>query len=575
MANLLDWNTLDNQVKAYLDPESGIETPQKAFPILMIASILKVSDEEAMDSITDGGKDRGVDAVFVDDRDGANAIHIFQFKYVDTFKGTTKNFPSGEIDKLVSYFHDLLESKKSMKSTVNEILWNKTQEIWDALENPDPKIHIHFCGNLKEMETSEKARATDVFERYKQLKVHHYSLENIVQYFIDSGRPKINREITVVDKDYFDRSDGNIRGLICSVEAKELVEMVMDPNDPSIILDEIFNDNVRLYLSKNNKINKKIIETALSEKSTLFWYLNNGITMTCDSFSYMKGKRAPLIELKNIQIVNGGQTTHALFEAYHQDENELEDVLVLVRIIETKSEAISLAIAESTNSQTPIKGRDLRSNDEIQKKLELAFQGLGYFYERKFKQYFDQERPKRIDALEAGQAILAYKLGRPEVAKKDRGRIFSDLYDQVFTEERTADELLSSYKVLGQIEKLKKQIQKSIRDETLTDTSKLFLIDGAYHVLYAVYCLCNKAGIDPLNITKACALINQAVTVVEKLVVQEQKNDETFSFNRFFKDAKTKSLIEEAIQNMRSTNTKTKATSASKVGPKSKSRPKQ
>ncbi|MEA7595337.1 AIPR family protein, partial [Salmonella enterica subsp. enterica serovar Virginia] len=42
-------------------------------------------------------------------------------------------------------------------------------------------------------------------------------------------------------------------------------------------------------------------------------------------------------------------------------------------IIETKSQPVSLAIAESTNSQTPIKSRDLRSNDDIQKKLEEAF----------------------------------------------------------------------------------------------------------------------------------------------------------------------------------------------------------
>ena len=85
MANMLDWNTLEHKVKGYLDPDNGIDTPQKAFPILMVASILGVSDEEAEDAITDGSMDRGCDAVFIDDRDGKNAIHIFQFKYVNTF----------------------------------------------------------------------------------------------------------------------------------------------------------------------------------------------------------------------------------------------------------------------------------------------------------------------------------------------------------------------------------------------------------------------------------------------------------------------------------------------------------
>ncbi|WP_408539176.1 AIPR family protein, partial [Salmonella enterica] len=143
-----------------------------------------------------------------------------------------------------------------------------------------------------------------------------------------------------------------IRGLICTVEASEIVRIITNPENPKEVRKEIFNDNVRVYLSRTNKINRRIIETALSDRSPLFWYLNNGITVTCDSFSYIKGKRAPLVELKNIQIVNGGQTSNALFEASLNSEERLEDVLILVRIIETKSQPVSLAIAESTNSQT-------------------------------------------------------------------------------------------------------------------------------------------------------------------------------------------------------------------------------
>ncbi|EAN9040028.1 abortive phage infection protein, partial [Salmonella enterica] len=138
MANLLDWNTLHHKVQAYLDPENGIDKPQKAFPILMVATLLNVSDEEAEDAITDGSMDRGVDAVYVDDRDGRNSIHIFQFKYSDTFENTKKNFPSNEIDKLVSFFDDLLDLNKSLEKTCNPILWNKIKEIWAALEKSNP-----------------------------------------------------------------------------------------------------------------------------------------------------------------------------------------------------------------------------------------------------------------------------------------------------------------------------------------------------------------------------------------------------------------------------------------------------
>lgn len=549
MANMLDWNTLGHKVKAYLDPEGGIDSPQKAFPILMVASILGVSDEEAEDSITDGGMDRGCDAVFIDDREGRNSIHVFQFKYVDTFENTKHNFPGGEIDKLVSFFADVLDENKGLEKTCNPLLWNKVKEVWASLNKPSPSIEIHFCGNTELMAPAELERANNALGKYKYFHVNHHSLDTLVNLFVDKKAVAIDNQIQVVDKDYFDRTDGSIRGLICTVEASEIVRIISDPDHPEAVWKEIFNDNVRVYLSRTNKINTKIIETALSENNPLFWYLNNGITITCDSFSYPKGKRAPIIELKNIQIVNGGQTSNALFEASKVDPERFKEVLVLVRIIETKSQPVSLAIAESTNSQTPIKTRDLRSNDNTQKKIAEAFEGMGLFYERKEKQHSDKPRAQRVDALTAGQAHLAYGLELPEVAKKDRGRIFSDLYDQVFSDDLLVDELLIALRLLSKIEGEKRKVQASIQSQNDFDASKMFLIDGAYHVLFAVGQIADKKSIDRLNLENTSQLIPAAIELISTMVSTEQEQDASFSFNRYFKDSKTKTKIAAHIEN--------------------------
>lgn len=340
--------------------------------------------------------------------------------------------------------------------------------------------------------------------------------------------------------------------MICTVEASEIVRIITDPENPGFVNRDIFNDNVRVYLSRTNRINRKIIESALSDNNPLFWYLNNGITITCDSFSYPAGKRAPIVEINNIQIVNGGQTSNALFEASQTDSEKLNDVLILLRIIETKSQPVSLAIAESTNSQTPIKSRDLRSNDDIQKKLEEAFEGMGLFYERKLKQHSDKPRNQRIDALSAGQSYLAYGLELPEVAKKDRGRIFSDLYDQVFTDELLADELLCSLKLLNLIESEKKLLQLAIRTQAAFEVKSLFLIDGAYHTLFAIGQICEARSIDRLNFEETKDLVEEAIKYVSEIVTQEQGKDESFSFNRFFKDSKTKTKIASYIQTQES-----------------------
>ncbi|HIE4802113.1 TPA: AIPR family protein [Serratia marcescens] len=435
-----------------------------------------------------------------------------------------------------------------MEKSCNPILWNKIKEVWDALNKPNPSIEVHFCGNTLPMQIDEKERADASLGKYKYFNIHHHSLDSIVDYFVDKKHIPINDNIQIIDKDYFDRTDGSIRGLICTVEANEIVRLITDKEHDKKVREDIFNDNVRVYLSRTNKINRKIIETALSEQNSLFWYLNNGITITCDSFSYLKGKRAPTVELENIQIVNGGQTSNALFEASQTEPEKLDDVLILVRIIETKSQPVSLAVAESTNSQTPIKTRDLRSNDDIQKKLEEAFEGMGLFYERKSGQHTNQLVHLRIDALSAGQAHLAFNLDLPEVAKKDRGRIFSDLYDQVFTDELQPDDLLAAVRVLDAIETRKKKIQSSIRKMEDFDASEMFLIDGAYHVLFAIGQICEIKKISRQDSTQAIKLIPSAIKYISEVITKEQEEDPGFSFNRFFKDAKTKTKIALQVQ---------------------------
>ncbi len=278
-----------------------------------------------------------------------------------------------------------------------------------------------------------------------------------------------------------------------------------------------------------------------------FWYLNNGITITCDSFSYQPGMRAPVVSLENIQIVNGGQTSNALFEAYREQPERLQSVLILARIYETRARKITADIAEATNSQTPINTRDLRSNDDVQKKLEESFLDQGLYYERKSRQHQEQPRRQRIDALSGGQAFLAYVLGYPEVAKKDRARVFGDLYDSIFNDEITTKKLLVPLHVFADIEKNKRELQRKIKKDIAFDPDLLFLIDGAYHVLFTVAELCESKGVDPLDESKAKSEIPDALNVVKDLIGQESTRDEAFTASRFFKDAKTKSKIQRLI----------------------------
>lgn len=417
----------------------------------------------------------------------------------------------------------------------------KVKDCWDAFKKHDTEVIVHFCGNMGSMTEANIARAGKAFSSEK-LHVEFTDIEQISQYFLDRKTPKIDREFTVEGKNYFERSDKNLRGMVCSVEASEIIRIIESEQDPKIINPDVFDANVRIFLKRTNRINKKIIESIVSDDNHMFWYKNNGITITCDQFKQGPTTKNPKIKLKNMQIVNGGQTLNCLFEASLDANVDLDDVLVLVRIIETDDEEIKLSIAETTNSQTPINVRDLRANDTSQKKLEEAFLVQGLFYERKSNQYAEKPKDKRVDALDAGQAWLAY-VESPETAKRNRGMVFGDLCDKIFTDETEVKHLLVPYLLRMEIENEKTSLRKKIKEKKGVEPDDMYLIDGAFHVLFAIFQVAQNDGLDPFNYEEVKKLIPIGMNIVREVYSSERTQDETFSSNRLFKDSKTKSLI--------------------------------
>ncbi len=73
------------------------------------------------------------------------------------------------------------------------------------------------------------------------------------------------------------------------------------------------------FLQVRGKVNKN--QRNNIERTRAFFAYNNGITATAEDIKLEKGKIA---ELKNLQIVNGGQTTASLFNAYKKDKADIK-----------------------------------------------------------------------------------------------------------------------------------------------------------------------------------------------------------------------------------------------------------
>ncbi|MDD5885457.1 MAG: AIPR family protein [Erysipelotrichaceae bacterium] len=138
----------------------------------------------------------------------------------------------------------------------------------------------------------------------------------------------------------------------------------------------LMDGNVRAYLKRTQKTNKKISET-LHDAPQDFIALNNGLAAVASmegSEIVPLGDGVYLINaLDKMQIVNGGQTTVTIYEIY-RDGIDLSEVMVPVKltVLKRQNEEASLVtnIAISANTQTAIAKSDLASNRPFYKSLE-------------------------------------------------------------------------------------------------------------------------------------------------------------------------------------------------------------
>jgi hypothetical protein len=120
----------------------------------------------------------------------------------------------------------------------------------------------------------------------------------------------------------------------------------------------------------------------------------------------------------------------------------LERAFVLVRLYELPSDSADLvrSITYATNSQNPVDLRDLRSNDAKQKSLEIGMRDLGYTYHRHRSEA--SLKPLDISSATAAEAVLSVWRGGPHQAKFYGREHFGKLYDQIFTDDLNAAQVV-------------------------------------------------------------------------------------------------------------------------------------
>jgi hypothetical protein len=399
------------------------------FGMLCLQHMLGIAEGDALDAITEGGDDAGVDAVHIGDVvDGEFTTTLVQSKYAKSLDGKD-GYPANSIVRVISTVKRMFDPKALLQ--VNPRLEARLEEVRSLISDGHiPEVRVLLCSNGKKWEANGQAEIDGSglpSDRVAFIHVNHERLVGLMQ-----RRKPIDAQLRLSGKSIVENFDFR-RVLIGKLPVSE-IKGLFDAYG-----DALLDRNIRRYLGlRGNRVNAGIHET-LSDRARRadFYFFNNGITATCTKFSHNALQAEDwVLSTEGLQIVNGGQTSKTIQLALKERSgDDFSKTFVLLRLYEISiQDEIVNKITFATNSQNPVDLTDLHSNDPIQDRLALGLRDLGFEYKRKRDDQVSTSADVITSAV-AAEAVMAAWRRKPHAAKFRRSRLFSDNYAEIFSKD--------------------------------------------------------------------------------------------------------------------------------------------
>lgn len=384
-----------------------------------------------------------IDGYYLDDMDGVCNIIISDFRGQ---LSDNQKFIKADIDssfkKVKNFVRASIEDKLYTTMEESTSSYELAKYIYDSFS----EIHKYKFYILTDIENT--ARIKNIKEDNigdSRVEVNVWDLNRIYE-IVNSKSKKESIEIQVSDEKY--PGIPCVKAVNYDQVPADIIELTDEGNMtfkisydsylavvPGEFLNKIYLDygsrilegNVRSFLSVRGKVNKSIQNTIKNYPEMFFAY-NNGIAATATNVETRLTEQGLVItRIKDLQIVNGGQTTasiaNTVLSAKKEENINLHNLYVPMKLSvldQDMSERIIPKISEYSNSQNKVDASDFFSNHPFHIRMEEysrktpapAIGGNQYqqywFYERTRGQYNQGKMKFKPKSKELRQYELKY-----------------------------------------------------------------------------------------------------------------------------------------------------------------------
>ena len=375
--------------------------------------------------ITDGQDDKQIDAIVVDD--DTSTVYIVQGKFIG--ESSVDAGPLREV--LSSWMH--LKDLAKLQEIANEKLKSRLVDLSSALDDEYEVIfELITTGVLTgpaigDLQAFQEKLAKDEDLAASLNVIDNDELKRRYELALERELPSINYSIPLEKENFLSTKIAETSVVLAAIPLKDCIKI------PGIKDGSLFRKNVRQFMGLSNKVNKSIKSTIYSDKHKDFFFYHNGITAICDKMDWNDGT----LTLKGLNVVNGCQSLNTIL-ACSEKVKQLEKTYIMFRFYEIPQLDRADKISVSTNLQSAVKPRDLRSNDKKVLNLKRIFEQKypqGYFLTKRAEEApAEKDRKYVVDLVDLGKHLVSWHSQRPNMAYSEN-KIFDKYFEQLFKRE--------------------------------------------------------------------------------------------------------------------------------------------